>query len=402
MNEVEPINSTTFRIRLIEDEVEIGDIEASDFMPHAKLKRWGEECSLDIKLAGEITETELEVEEHKVKSKYKVKQGDFELEVENEFYGLSPDTQNELGAFEFDIILVKKPPTNRLVFDIEAQGLTFHYQPELTQEEINHGDERPENVIGSYAVYHSTRSNIHASEADAQKYKAGKAFHIYRPKVEDAEGEQVWGELHIDEEAGTLTITIPQDFLDRAKYPVRHAAGATFGYTTIGTAGTAVIEDSIYGSWYECPAPGGVVSKLTAALLATLAHDTKCAIYNYVGDADAGTLVGGTNEILVPVTDPADWYDFTFAAPPDVTALTKYFLVAWGEATGGQVRLAYDTLVNKGIWLSRAYNGWPSPMAGEITMTHKFSIYATYATPVAGGGGAGGVTGAAGILLVGA
>jgi hypothetical protein len=71
-----------------------------------------------------------------------------------------------------------------------------------------------------------------------QNYKTGKLCHIYRPWAEDAKGQRVWCDLTID--ADVMTITVPQDFLDSAAYPV--LVDPTFGYTTHGAS-----NDNPYG-----------------------------------------------------------------------------------------------------------------------------------------------------------
>ncbi|GAI68440.1 unnamed protein product, partial [marine sediment metagenome] len=145
------------------------------------------------------------------------------------------------GLFEFDIVLKKKPTTNKIVLDFETQGLKFYYQPGLTPEEIDGGCTSSDNVIGSYAVYHKTQDKLLKTKAEGEKYKCGKAFHIYRPRIVDADGNAIWGELSIDEKLGTLTVTIDPAWLDRATYPVHHAAGLDFGYTTEATFGEVYI-----------------------------------------------------------------------------------------------------------------------------------------------------------------
>jgi hypothetical protein len=120
--------------------------------------------------------------------------------------------------YEFEVELASKPVTNKFDFVIEGvHNLDFFYQPELTQEEIDEGAERPENVVGSYAVYHKTKANHRVGSTN---YATGKAFHWYRPLVEDADGNTTWGELSWNEQTSTMTTTIPQEFLDNAKYPV--------------------------------------------------------------------------------------------------------------------------------------------------------------------------------------
>ena len=76
-----------------------------------------------------------------------------------------------------------------------TEGLVFYYQPPLTPEEIETGAHQPENVVGSYAVYHATRGNLHASAEEAARYKTGKAYHIFRPLVKDAAGNETWGDF---------------------------------------------------------------------------------------------------------------------------------------------------------------------------------------------------------------
>jgi len=72
---------------------------------------------------------------------------------------------------------------------------------------------RPEHVVGSYAVYHKTRRDHYPGKPN---YRAGKVAHIYRPRIVDAAGKAVWGELSAEPVLGRLTITIPQEFLETA------------------------------------------------------------------------------------------------------------------------------------------------------------------------------------------
>src|SRR3990167_3405653 len=92
----------------------------------------------------------------------------------------------EDGGFEIEVVLKEKPATNKFDFQLSGyQDLDFFYQPALTQQEIDEGASRPENVIGSYAVYHKTKAN---HQMGSINYATGKAFHIYRPKAIDANG----------------------------------------------------------------------------------------------------------------------------------------------------------------------------------------------------------------------
>lgn len=200
-------------------EIEVGDSKSPDFKPQFKLMRWNNEVNFSIR-AEEHPQSVVETQDDKIVYKtpdYEVHQYD------------KPDA-GEDGGFEFEWVLPVKPSTNVLKTTIQTKGLSFFYQPELTQEEIDEGSFRPENVVGSYAVYHKTKGGMNRS--DGMEYKTGKAFHIYRPKAIDASGNESWGELHIDEQKGELTVTVDQGWLDKAAYPV--IVDPTLGYTTIG------------------------------------------------------------------------------------------------------------------------------------------------------------------------
>lgn len=217
----------------------------------ARLYRWDEEVWIDVSMPFTAL-TPTAVEDNKVKRA--------NSKVELNLYGTEAYDND---AFEFEVILKEKPLTNQIVLDIASQGLNFYYQPPLTEEYIDgwsdefqdtitvtetevrnsKGDvvvHRPEHIVGSYAVYHATKKDHILGQTN---YMSGKAFHIYRPQPIDADGKTVWADLHI--ENGKQIVTIPWDFLNSAKYPIRHAAGDTFGDTGEGGSGTNFTRDTI-------------------------------------------------------------------------------------------------------------------------------------------------------------
>lgn len=110
-----------------------------------------------------------------------------------------------------------------------SSGINFYYQPALTAIEILEGHIRPENVVGSYAVYCEKRNN-----RPGEKYFTGKLGHIYRPLCIDANGKTAWADLFIDKTSRLLRITLPQKFMAEAKYPV--TLDPDLGYTTEGAS----------------------------------------------------------------------------------------------------------------------------------------------------------------------
>ncbi len=71
----------------------------------------------------------------------------------------------------------------------------------------------------------------------------GKAFHIYRPLVIDANNDTIWGELNI--ENSVMSVSVNQDWLNNAVYPVRVDPG--FGFAGIGGTSGNLYYNSGYG-----------------------------------------------------------------------------------------------------------------------------------------------------------
>lgn len=136
-------------------------------------------------------------------------------------------------GFEFDLILTERPHDNEFAYKIRSKNLVFCKQPPLTEEEIKLGCHRSDNVVGSFAVYHSHKRNNHRlSNGREENYGCGKFGHIYRPKAIDDNEKWAWCDMNIAH--GRLVIIAPQKFLDDAKYPV--TIDPNIGYTTAGAS----------------------------------------------------------------------------------------------------------------------------------------------------------------------
>ena len=378
MIELKPINDTTYEAVLLGgDKVEIGDKDAVDFKPHLKLNRWDGECFIKV---GIPTTKKINpvIDGEKIKW--------VEQDTETHFYPLEPrtiitkdkegneveDTQCELGGFEFEFIFKKKPKTNKIVLDIVTQGLKFCYQGELPPIEVANGCFRPDNVIGSYAVYHATKANHIIGKTN---YGCGKAFHIYRPKITDSKGEWAWEELNIDIDSGKLTITIPQEFLDKANYPIS-SRGTEFGFNGIGGSFQTIIDYYTYTRFTLTE--GAEVTKLssyhTATTLGKLSVGGIYSAYNRVanGESSEETVPAGTN-----------WIDHTFGTNPTLSA-ADYELLMCGSASFGTHNIKYDgeSIVSHAV--SRAYDSaTPASVTSDGT-DQKFSIYCTYEAAAGG------------------
>jgi len=226
------------------------------------------------------------------------------------------------------------------------------------------------------------------TEAEGEKYKTGKAFHIYRPQMIDSNGWKVWGELNIDIEKGIQTIIIPQDFIDNAVYPVRHAAGLEFGYTTEGTSGqrnltsTQLLFDNATG------AAGTGISM--SAYVKCDSNGSGSNLQYYLYNTSLNKVTNGITDENTNITNQSfELKTLNFASAPTLTAQT-YYLAAWSDASGGpggNLYIAYDTELGNDHWKNSdsSYNTWPDSLTKGTTFGDcRLSIYATYTA--AGGG----------------
>lgn len=350
----------------------IGDDKQLDFMPQVKIQRWDNECNVSIRLVDdELTKPTITTVKDKIVWT--------NVEKDIKFYDLPISEEHPEGAYEFEIILKEKPKTNRIEFTLNTKGLDFYYQSELTQEEKDRGDVRPENVVGSYAVYASENK---VNYVGGKEYKCGKVGHIFRPKVVDAKGTEVWGELNVDAAQGILSVAIPQDFLDKAVYPVRHAAGFTFGFT-----GTGATESSIgvnYASFVNGTPADGDGTVQTVSMYGRDASGStavKAVIWLKSNNTIIAAGVGGTVSINSSV---AQWWNMTYSTEPTVTNGEVYQVGFIPNNTASAYRDSHASQTPPlGGYDLNSYTTPTSLSSPYGNSTYKYSIYATY---TAGGG----------------
>jgi hypothetical protein len=348
----------TFRTEKSKDtEIEIGDVESVDFKPHIKLKRWGNEVNFSVLFISDEIGTHTEVGD-------KIEWNDGKG-TKARFY------EKDSDEFEFEIELASKPVSNVIELSIKAKKLDFFYQPELTKEEIDAGCERPEHIVGSYAVYHSTKQGDH-SQIGGNNYRAGKAFHIYRPKIIDSAGKEVWGTLDINVKNKLLTITIPQEFLDNAKYPL--IVDPTFGYTTIGGSNATATSDNMLGSAFAGVRGLGVSITCYCATESTT-QAAKGAIYKHSDSTKLTNAESGAVDVLSSWA----WRTFVFGTPPILVAADYVLVLGFNAAASpGRFTIKYDTgVTEQGHHEAITYPTLPAT-ASFSHNNFKYSIFCTY------------------------
>src|SRR3990167_5477654 len=271
------------------------------------------------------------------------------------------------STYEIEIVLNEKPLTNVFDFTIDgAENLDFSYQPALTQKEIDEGALRPENVVGSYAVYHKTKANHRVGSTN---YATGKAFHIYRPKAIDANGVEMWAELNYV--GGLLTVTVPRKFLDEAAYPVR--VDPTFGSTIGGSSGSAQ-NGNTRGSHFTAPASANVTSVSVYCKFDGAVVSANKAIYDDVTGTPTNRLAITTDLGDCGNGSPA-WSTGTLTYT--TTEGTIYWFLAKDNVGGASIVHRFDAgASNEGVDCTGSIA--LDPITGCTLNANKYSIYATY------------------------
>lgn len=363
--------------------IEIGDSKTIDkFIPQLKIMRWDNEVNLSVRLIHDEKDANYELVSNIIKWKG--------LTKECNFYEI---TEGD-GGYELEVIINELPPINKIEFTLNTKGLVFFYQPPLNTFKLKKGQTatethiynkdgsiksyRPENVVGSYAIYHNGNP---INYVDGKLYRTGKFGHIYRPKVIDSAGNWIWGNLIIDKELSILTIEIPQEFLENAIYPV--IVDPTFGNT-----GTQASHDHFYGPYtvgvplsQTSPTGTNTLNSLSFLLDVVATILGRYALYSTSGvapttrlirDTDTWDIIGGTG---VWRTNPIDM-NYSLASS------TQYHAGIYFGAM--DVDLHYDT----GAYTYSSYqvtDDTPNPFGGSEDFAT--CIYSAYATYTGSGGG---------------
>ena len=374
--------------------IEIGDSKVpTEFMPQVKMMRWDNEVNFSVRLKSECFAGLAEVSFDKDKIIWE--KGDAKIE----YYDY---TEGE-GGYKMVWYLKSKPVTNKVEFSLQSKGLNFFYQPSLTVEfQSGYSNEfkrgivvsetqvkdlndlggralvnRPENVVGSYAAYHQTKGRM--NDINGKEYKVGKAFHIYRPKLIDADGWEVWGNLNIDIEKGIYEVEIPQDFLDNAVYPIK--SNDNFGNES--SAGTEFVpsDNYLYGSVHSAPA-GGTIQAIVCYIKGQ---------YGTTGDWKGVTVLHSNLNIITDgVTEPDlnistvwSWKTATYGTDPTIIGSTDYVLAIVTLLGGSSGDSVYDTgTTNQGHLDSSNSYSTPTNPTDATLYDRNYCIYATY-TPSA-------------------
>jgi subtilisin family serine protease len=154
----------------------------------------------------------------------------------------------------------------------------------------------------------------------------------------------------------------------------------TFGKTSVGTGLDSFSANRKRVNRYALSV-NATVSKLTVYLQPTSTTGTEAIeglIYADSGGAP-GSLVAVTNQLSFANTNPAGWYDLSFATPPNLTAGNYWIGVITG-GTGSVAGYRYSSVANSRDYNANTYTAGPSDPFGPVTTidSQQMALYATY------------------------
>ena len=357
------INPYTDKRQVLEMTVNNDKVDVSKTTPSVTMQKWNGADHLDVSYSKPAKSVPTR----------KFMTNQIETPIDNQQMVTMKPTDDGTG-FNVDVTLSAKPSTNVFTYTFDNwQDKDFFYQPPLNVEMASStctetdcgGSHRPENVVGSYAVY----SKVHANHILGQtNYDTGKLFHIYRPLVTDANGSTTWASLNIVN--GVMSVTVPQSFLDSASYPV--VVDPTFGYTTIGASVDTNDFNFVATGFPYTATTGDTITKYSFYGYQTTGSYPEVATYLVVAGVATSRLDTAQTITLPPTT--AAWTDSSVISVSMSGGST--YAIAFGKLVS-KVYVKYDSSGGAGKHAS-IQTSLPSTWAGTTSSGSRYSFYATY------------------------
>ncbi len=283
------------------------------------------------------------------------------------------------GALEWNIVLATPPPAGRLAFGLRSHGVRFLYQGRLSAADSAEGAERPDSVVGSYAVYYAGKMPREPGPGNpARIFGTGKVCHIYRPKAWDSAGDTVWCEIAVDTVTHLLIVSAPESFLMSARYPV--TIDPTFGCTEVGASNISLATDAACANIvdvYEASAADRIVTYHFSCYTYNNPRTVDMAAYE-MSSGDPDQRLAAPVTIAVQNSAPAQWYVSSVVSHSMIGGRT--YCIAVGGVSGSSVRAQYDTDI--GARSDDASGGGTLAQTWSVTdhQDRRMSWYVTYET----------------------
>lgn len=299
-------------------------------------------------------------------------------DVAFKFYSMADPLDSKSNAFEYLITIANSKAgtdtlLDKITFPIVSSGLTFCYQPPLTAQEVANGDNRPIDVVGSYAFYFGKSGDY--SGVGGINYGTGKAFHIYRPKLIDNVGDIAYADLNISGGNMTISFTNISAWLNKAKYPV--TIDPTFGYGG-GGASSSTSTSSLAGvniSDIYAATSGDLITKFSVKASRSSGTGTvRVAVYSANSSSLPVSRLAASVSITVNTT--AMYFDSGVIAQTLADNIT--YIVATDSNVDANISRYYDTISDNDTRVDSATALAATWTDNGVPLLRRYSAYATY------------------------
>lgn len=288
------------------------------------------------------------------------------LGQEHRFFEL-PD-----GRMEYEIILPREPDGG--VFPVavaSSHGVQWWHQGELTQEEIDEGSVRPEDVIDSWAVYGPRQGNWRRVDGTpVVEYGIGKLVHVYRPWIASVArlAERRWC-TWVVVDGIPVGIRIPPG----VRYPA--ILGPTFGYDAVGLTQSYLGLNYLFYNYYSAPAVNGTLDTIDYYQPGVQSETWRVALYDDTADNNRVRL-GQSAENTSAATG---WVTTAIPGSVGITSGVVYSIGIWTKTL---CYIQYDVAGGTRGYRTLTYNAtndFPNPWGTPDNVAERnYSFRGTY------------------------
>ncbi len=250
---------------------------------------------------------------------------------------------------------------------------------------------RPDNVVGSYAIYCDKQNHIRDKAGNTiVNYANGKVGHIYAVYWKDAEDKIIKADQNII--GSFLECDLPsQEWIDTAVLPIK--LDPDIGYTTAGASEFYPSEGRRYGVKYTTGgSESGTLSSMSIAWRndsGSFTRSVACGLYEGTTPGsvpDAGEIESAQKAVGYNTKNDEtnDFLEIDFSSESfSISSSTDYWLAAQyynslGEApSGDSVFWFYDTTPTQSLRFSVFSDPWVG-IGSASGFTYNLSIFFTY------------------------
>lgn len=267
------------------------------------------------------------------------------------------------NRLENGFYFASKPAYKKIELEMQCRGLDFYPQGKLTGPGY-----RPDEVIGSIAVYYNKKNN---------KYKSGKFAHIYPPYFMDANGSKIKLTQYIENDKLIIDFDDAYEWLDKAMYPV--FLGPELGWTGDGASNwdTTYIAVTTKAT---TDGSGGVVTNFHA-YIDTLGLDSSFTgtVYDVSGVVPDDLYVL-TNSKPINHDGSIEVTQNSFAQNDTLAASTDYGI---GIMFASFAYVRFDSATGNNTYYDPVTTTWPDPWSTSGYIEREMSVWVDYASGAA-------------------